>query len=1339
MAAALAFRLLLSGTFAQISSEAPITIDNGLVNNEVTAIHQDKYGFLWFGTRGGLNRYDGYGFNLIRYQPGSDNNLSNQAVEVIAEGNNHNLWIGTKNGGLNSYDMLKDSVLHYYPSENIKIQEIKSLVVDSSGTLFIGALHGLYTYKKGQFYIMNDRLTVNALLADADGNIWVGTTAGLYQYNKKRNLAAIKLIQKNPDITSFAFNRSSGTLYMGTWAAGLVSYHVPDGKVKQYLKDTGETGGLASNNTYRIYIDRSKDLWVGTWGGGLFKFHPEDEMFEQINIKPKDVYNTDYDIVLSIEQDITGIMWIGTDGGGICRIDPFKKAFHTITHRVAKDNGLENTHVIAVFEDKNRGIWLGTRGGGLNYSPDGKTFTRIAKGIGGDIIRSFYEDDQKDLWVGTTEGLLIFKDYYHNKNNPVWIKRGYDTNSLSGPKVTALVKDREGAIWVGTQEHGLNKVTGYKDGQPIFKRYPEEIGIKGALQNDRISCMLVDKKDRLWVGTYNGLHLYDRGHDGFILFKRDDKSNNTISNNTILCLAEDNNGNVWIGTQQGINKLSYSDNGMYHFTKYFQSPDFPNDYIHAVLIDKNNNVWMSTNYGIVKLNQITGDFRNFDKRDGVLSNTFSENAAYQSENGKMFFGSISGLTYFSPDSILLNRYKPTVFITNLKINNKPVGVGQTFSSHTILSESIFLTKKIELSYKEDIISLSFSALDFHAPDKNQYQYQLVGFDKTWVNAGNSRTVTYTNLPPASYVFKVRASNSDRIWDNTGRELTIDILPPPWKTWWAYTLYFLVIIGLLWLSRSITLSRIRLKNELRIADLNFQKEHEIAELKSKFFANISHEFRTPLTLMIGPLAGLSQSEKVDQRIRNVLNKVQNQSRRLLSLVNQLLDFNKAENNTLTLNAADQDVVAVLKSIFESFVDEAERKHILYTFDTNHDQIYLHFDKDKMESVAYNLLSYAFNFTPDGGQISLWLTYKRDCKICEIKVTDSGKGISEADKAKVFDRFYQVAQAEPGKYAGTGIGLAFVKDLIELHKGEIHIEDHVPFGTSFIVTLPATGLENKQFIEAPYPVANEPATLPVHTNGNQEELPVVVVAEDNEELNHYITETLKPFAKVISTSNGAEALETSFQYMPDLVVSDIMMPELDGYELCKAIKNDQRTSHIPVILLTAKSDDHSHIQGLELGADSYLSKPFNPAVLVSYVRRLIESRKKLKELFSRRFSIEPGEVEVTPFNEEFIKKAIGYVEENLAKDDFSIDGLANEMNMSRSTFYRKLKAVTGMSGSDFIRLIRLKRSAQLLKTGEYNVSTAAYEAGFNDLKHFRKSFQQQFGVTPSEFIRKETSKS
>ncbi len=1318
---------------AQTNSSTHFTIDDGLVNNEITAIHQDRYGFLWFGTRGGLNRFNGYDFSTIRNNSSSKNNFTNQSIEVVANGNNNLLWIGTKAGGLNSYDLFKDSIKHYQAPKNINIQSIHALFEDKKGKLFIGSESGLFIYSLGRFYKTGLSTRVYALKQDEKGFIWIGTNNGLLYYHPERKkIYPVNLLNTRVEITAITVDNSKKTLYLGTWGKGFITYNCLTKEVKQYLHKKNDATSLSNNNAYSVLIDIRKNVWIGTWGGGLNEFNSKTKIIKHHSLQQKD-YSRDDDIILSLQQDKTGLIWVGTDGGGVCKIDPFKKEFRNISVSSEKLKNVSDPHVLAVFKDSDNGLWVGTKGNGLNYSVNDTSFYQKKLNLITNSVRHFTLID-KALWVSTANGLIIYPDYKNNDEQIVYQSNRENPVTLSSPKITAIVKDKTGVIWVGTQEFGLNKVVGITNGKYIFKRYLGNTGEKYALQNRRISCMLVDKNNRLWIGTYNGLHLYDRQKDNFKLLGNANNLSLKLTNNTILSLAEDTRGNIWVGTQQGLNKVS-TKNSSISIKKYFGQTGFPNDYVHAIQIDTKDNVWLATNKGITKFNDLKNEFINFDTQDGLIANAFSENASFQSENGEIFFGSVKGITSFYPDSIMLNMIKPKIYFTNLKINNIDIVVDKSASSKSTLHQAVFLTKKIQLSYRENIINLAFAALDYHAPAKNNYAYKLVGFDRDWVYSGKRRNATYTNLPAGNYTFKVIASNNDLIWNKEGIEIIIEILPPFWKTWWAYGFYIMVILGLLWLFRYLSLSRVNLKNNLQIANLNFQKEHEIAEIKNKIFTNISHEFRTPLTLMIGPLEGLTQHPNLNPGLKNTIYKIQNQARRVLSLVNQLLDFQKAEANLLTLNLSRQDVVNLTKTVFESFKDEAQRKGINYNFYNNLDTVFLMIDKDKIENIIYNLLSNAFKFTSAGENVNVFINYFGEEKVCEFIVSDTGEGIVFEDQAHIFDRFYQASHLEPGKFVGSGVGLAFVKELVQLHQGTIYLQSTFGLGSSFKVVLPIVHCEqvvdaviDEDKIEETTIIGEHESSLPKH------DLPLMLVVEDNVDLNQYLCEIFSAFTKVITAKDGKDGISKAIQNMPDIIVSDVSMPNADGYTLCSTLKNDHRTSHIPIILLTAKSDDLSHITGVKSGADNYISKPFNPEVLISHVNALIESRKKLKELFAHNLNLEPGKINITSNDEEFIKNIINYIEINISKEELSIDDLAKLTNMSRSTFYRKLKMLTGYAGSDFIRLIRLKRSAQLLNSGEFTVSQAAYSSGFNDLKHYRKSFQKQFNTSPSAYLNK-----
>ncbi|MRX46995.1 two-component regulator propeller domain-containing protein [Pedobacter puniceum] len=1332
------------GLTAQENVNTFLSIDNGLVNNEVTSIKQDKYGFLWFGTRGGLNHYDGYNLKLLRNKSSSTNNLSSQAVEAMHAGKEF-LWIGTKTGGLNKYDFLKDSITSYIIPGVEGVIDIFSVYEDQNGDVYVGSSKGLYYLnQKTQKFKQIDKSIANSIIADGRGMIWTATTSGLRNYNKNKKLISeIKFGLNFVTLTSLALDKKRNTLYIGSWNKGLFIYNFITKAFKNYTHDPKNPNSLSNNNTYRVLLDQNGFLWVGTWGGGLNKFNINSQNFTRYVFSSADNLNYINKVVLSIEQDHSGVIWFGTEGG-IYRINPHKKKFYNITHQYNKPGSLINTHIVSVLKDSNHALWVGTKDGGLVYSADGKTFTKVNLPLPVSFnfrVNTVFQDGSK-LWIGTNEGLFIMDGLKPNSKISRYISSDEKT-SISANKITTIIKDKAGIIWLGTQNNGLNRVVGYqKSGEPLVKRYALS-SAPDKLQSERITAMFNDKKGRLWIGTFNGLHLYNRNKDGFKNFQHYIKDSTSISNSIVLSIAQDQKGTIWIGTPNGLNKLIEKQNQI-SFKNYFARDNFPNDYIHAILPDKKSRIWISTNKGIASFNTATEEFKTFDIRDGLVSNAFAENAAFADASGVFYFGGIKGITYFNPDSIKINEMLPPVYFTNLYINNKQAVVGEEIEGNVVLKQSLLKTPHITLNYKQDFLTISFAALDYHASDKNQYTYRLKGFENEWVNAGRRRNVTYTNLPAGTYTLEVKASNSDNIWNHKGAALKITILPPPWKTWWAKLIYVSVFLFLLWLSRYIGLNRLRLKNKLELANLSLKREREITEIKSKLFTNISHEFRTPLTLMIGPLDDLSRTENLNFGVRKTVLSLQDQAKRLLNLVNQLLDFQKAEANKLTLNATKGNMVSFSKQIFYSFRNEANRRNIKFQFSSSSSQIMLDFDEEKMTIILYNLLANAFKFSSTGGTVSLTVNTldEQNTSYCEIIVSDTGKGISESEKEKIFDRFYQVAKAEAGKFAGTGIGLAFTKDLVLLHSGSITVDSELQKGSSFRILLP---LQAHQNIDLPVYEALDEDLTPEETiieeaderlnEATETVKPIVLIVEDNTEVNEYLVSLLKTNYQTFTAFNGKEGLKMALDIIPDVIISDVMMPEMDGYTLCHEIKSTLSTSHIPVILLTAQSDSSAHLKGVNEGADVYLSKPFNSPILLSHVRNLLESRKKLKELFTQKVSLGPSEVEITSFEGEFIKKIIAKIEDNLSNSDFNTDELAEEMNMSRSTFYRKLKAITDMSGSEFIRFIKIQRSAQLLLSGEYTIKQIAYEVGFNDTKHFRKCFIKQYNMTPSDYIKKE----
>ncbi|WP_332732240.1 hybrid sensor histidine kinase/response regulator transcription factor [Flavihumibacter sp.] len=1334
-----------------------INISDELVNNEVTAIIQDKNGFIWFGTRGGLQLFDGYQMKLLKNDFGKGSNLLSQSIEVLQNGKNNNIWIGTKSGGLSGYDLKTGKITNYINnSQNPKdfnADYILSILDTDSEKLFIGTWRGFQYFNKstGQFHILNSVWKTFDIQPDGDNGFWLATNSGLKHLNKDLvNDQSYNFGIPALNIASIVNDKANNCLWLGTWDNGLFQFDLLTKQYKNYRHQKNNASSLSSNNTYRLLIDSKGTLWVGTWGGGLNRFDRSTGSFEKIQLTIPGLYTTDNQIILTLQEDPSGLLWVGTDGTGAFKFDLNQKKFINIGSVSQGSSNLESSHVLSVYVDKYNKLWMGTKGGGIQYSTDWKYFSRV--NINAENFsnlgalpyesRTFMEDGNY-LWVGTNKGLIRMVNTPGGVGNyDIFVPRPKDSSSISGRKINAIIKDASGRIWIGTQEYGLCYISGYDNkNQPVFRNYLPAYDIKGALQNERISCLLVDSKKRLWIGTYKGLHLYHPETDQFQVFSQDDGYNNSLSNNTILCLSEDKFGNIWAGTQYGLNRISGVENNTLNVVKYTTREGLPSDYVHAVIPDSAGDIWASTNKGIIRFNQAKNSFTVFDKRDGVQSVVFSENASYRDSYGRLFFGGLEGLTYFFPDSIKINRFYPPVYFTNLSINNQPYEFGVDGSDSSILNKPFYETETITLKYKENIFSVEFAALDYHAPDKNEYVYKLEGFNDDWVYAGKNRMATFTNLKPGTYQLLVKATNSDKIWNPSPHQLTIKILPPPWRTWWAYSIYIAVFIFLLWLTRYLGLRQVALKNQLSLSKLERQQENKLADFKERLFTNISHEFRTPLTLIMGPLDDLLQTRKMEFPVEKSLRLIQKQSRRMLRMVNQLLDFQKAEAGSLKLSLQPGEIVSFCKDIYLLFIDEANRRNIEYNFQSNEKYSSFTFDHNKLEVIIYNVLSNAFKYTPNGGQINLRLG-RNHHHGCEITVKDTGRGIPANEIDRIFDRFYRGREEDGTTISGTGIGLSFVKELIELHGGCIKAESNGIKGSLFTITLPSIHNSDSTLNTTyePFQIANQTSDSILNsvlmpeendTVNQEQELPIILVVEDESDIQQYIYEILSPSFKVITAMNGKEGLERALETIPDLIVSDIMMPEMDGIELCRRLKSNKDTSHIPIILLTALSDMTHHVQGIREGADVYLPKPFNSQLLLVHIHNLINLRNTLKELYAKKVFLGSGNFEIKTFEEEFLNKLMKLVEENISNSEFNTDELANLLYMSRSTFYRKLKAVTGMSGNEFIRTARLNYAVKLLESGNYSVTETAFEAGFNDIKYFRKRFQEQFGISPSEY--------
>jgi signal transduction histidine kinase/DNA-binding response OmpR family regulator len=942
----------------------------------------------------------------------------------------------------------------------------------------------------------------------------------------------------------------------------------------------------------------------------------------------------------------------------------------------------------------------------------------------------------------------------------------------------SIAEDQSGRLWIGTYYGGLNKFEKQSESFTNYKNIPDD---PNSIGSNTISWFFLDRSGTFWIGTYSGgLFSLEPNEDKFLHYNFSNDPKKIFPSN-ITSLYEDNSKILWFGTGgQGLFKFNRA-NGK---TKIYTIEDgSPSNYIAGILEDNSGNLWLSSDKGLSKFNPTTEYFRHYDVEDGLQGNEFEESAYCKSLTGELIFGGKNGFNIFYPDSIKDNTHIPPVFITDFYLFNKPVQIGyDSLSDRIILSKSLIESEEIELNFDDKVFSFEFAALDFHAPNKNKYAYIMEGFDKDWTYIdANYRLVTYTNLDPGEYTFRVRGSNNDGIWNEAGTSIKIIILPPWWQTNWAYLIYILLIGSIIYFTWKAQLKRIRTKHEYEMSRFEAQKLHEVDELKSRFFTNISHEFRTPLTLILGPVK--TMIEKLNEgKMKDDLGMVHRNANKLLELVNQLLDISKLESGNMKLQTIPLNMIPLLKALVLSFTSYAERKRITLKFNSFEDELIVYIDKDKIEKIITNILSNAFKFTPDGGRIEVNVSLPKPktppkegtstsslsppgrgteevghktetpIRFVEISISDTGVGIPKEKISKIFDRFYQVDGSHTREQEGTGIGLSLTKELVELHKGKIEVKSEEGKGTTFTVSIPLgkEHLDSEEIIEIEKKYEKEKAAAEYGEDFEKknehkvdieffgkESFPLLLIVEDNLDVRNYIKDNLKREYRILEAVDGEDGWNKSVESAeggPDLIVSDVMMPRMDGFKFCEKLKTDERTSHIPLILLTAKAAKEDKLEGYETGADEYIMKPFEPDELRARIKNLIEQRKRLHEHFRRKGMFDTETSNITSIDKKFLQKIYDVITQHISDSSFGVEALADSIAVSRSVLHKKLVSLTGEPPVELIRRIRLNRAVELIEKKFGNLSEIALEVGFTNPAYFSDCFRKHFGVSPSQYERK-----
>ncbi|MEP2023910.1 MAG: two-component regulator propeller domain-containing protein [Reichenbachiella sp.] len=1344
-----------------------ISIKAELSQNTVASIVQDHNGFLWIGTRNGLNRYDGINMTSYEYDGSDTTSLSNDYIRLVFEDSDNQLWVGTMGGGICLYNEDLDSFERFHVPgmpAYLKKASVKSFLEDEFNNIWFGTeKYGLHYYNRTTGEIksyqknLDDPFSISAnhitgIVKDNIGNLWISTWGGgmnLFDHNSQRFIVYKHDKDKPESIASNIIRKlyktKEGDIWLGTHG-GLdkLEYHESGRFVFHHQKLDTELGKSGTRVILSILEDDSNQLWIGTENGGLNVISLETGNSILYTFDPRREYSLQNNSIWSLYQDNTGIIWVGTFNKGIFKIDRNASKFEHFQHNPHFSNSLSNNAVSCFVEDKLGNVWIGTDGGGLNYwnvkKNTFKSFTTKDKSnpISKDAILSLLLDSNENLWIGTWDGGINLKRKGSDKFERFTLD--HPLNSSQGfENVFAIHEDKKGRIWFSAFRDGL---FAYDPSDRSFIGFNHDSDNPHSISSDYVRAIMEDKNGTLWIGTEGGglNQMFEtNGQYSFKRYMTDENNDKGISSNTVISLMQDQEGIIWVGTFSGLDRL---DSKKEEFTKIGKKQGLPNEVIYGIEQDEKKNLWLSSNRGLSKYDPISGDVQNYRKADGLQGMEFFKNSSYTLSSGEMLFGGVDGFNRFRPDQIKKNTYEPKVFFSDFRLYNQSVKVGED----SPLKKNIRKTEKINLNYDENDFSFEFAVLSFSQTSKNEYAFQLVNHDEGWQKVGNRREAYYTNVPPGYYVFKVKGTNNDGIWSSHESAVEIVISPAWYSTYWAYSLYIVIITALLVWGIQTIVNRERLQTQLHVEHMELSKMQELDEMKSSFFANISHEFRSPLTLILGPLKAMydnvefsSIKEQVSMMIRN--------AESLLNLINQLLELSKLESGKMRLEAVEQDVCKFLKPVIHSFSSFAARKNISYKVTVPKHEIALFFDREKLEKIVVNLLSNAFKYTAEFGHVEFELV--EDKGQVTLIVKDDGIGIPEDEMEYIFNRYYRVRDAKNKKSKGTGIGLSLTKELVELHRGVIDLESKENEGSVFTVFLkkgtdhlnpedfssPGSEYqyENQELFKSDQQANAQPLAESLESLEDQEKQPLILVIEDNNDIRGYIKQILEPDYRVIEADNGMDGSELALERIPDLIISDIMMPSLDGFEVCKKVKNDTKTSHIPVILLTAKASNDSALEGFEKGADYYITKPFNPKLLALRVRNVLNIHDHIKNniLNRKTLNIEPSNVKIASRDEDFIKKAVKIVEDNMSNSEFYVDDLGRELGLSRMQLYRKLKGLIGQSANEFVRSIRLKRAAQLIRQNQLTISEITYQVGFNDLQYFRDCFKKQFGVNPSEY--------
>ena len=1435
----LAFALLANAQYH--FSFSHYTSDNGLSQNSITAMLKDHKGYLWFGTRDGLSKFDGYNFTIYNSKSDQKQSVLSNRILLIKEDNGGSIWVKTYDEivyRLNSSNEMLDRIEKSDGKFlNDKIRDIYTL---ASGTVWLA------TFDKGCYKIGVDEKTnkptatlldkklktlpnnsVKNIFEDKEKNTWILTQSGLcftdkkgkstfyfnklpfYSYveNDKRILfgSAGRIIQyekrnktfktidlHNPVLVVSLACFNPNSYIFSTQGKGFYTYDVLRGAFKQFSKE--KYPEMTTDDIQQIYIDRAGDAWMSIKSSGVLHFTPQNNKIVYIESKmnegqvsnpnflifedEKDIlwvqpyfgsfswfdrttntlvpfysaYNEDINTLFSygvnhVLSDSQGVLWISTNrGNGFFKCTFLPDYFNHYLFQNHSVYSISN-ETRSLFEDREKRLWVACKDGSVHVFDQNKreigTLNRDGKIMPGGkmdvLVYNFCQDKSGNLWLATKKQGLFrlipvgsknafrIENFVHNSN---------DRYSPASNDFYSIVQDSKGRLWAGSYGGGLHLID-EQNGKIRFIHSKNELSKYPIGNCSKVRQLFVDSKQNMWVATTEGFVVFSLNFKSikniaYRYYHKNEDRSNSLGANDVHCIFEDRESNMWFGTfGGGLNKLKKTSCNQkeFEFEVFDRSKGMPNNVVYTIIDDCLGNLWLTTENSIVKFNKRSSRIEVFGKGNELENVEFSEASACLLRSGEICVGSKSGFYSFKPGAVKRRVIQAPLVFTRLLLFNKEVEIGE---KNSILETQLDKTSRVEFNHKQNVFTIEFATLDMRAPEKIQYAYKLDGFDSDWNNVQSKHFATYTALPPGTYTFRIRSTDSEGVWLQNERQIEIEILPSFWQSGFAKFLYLLLVIGLFLITLYIFITIFKLKN-------NVQLEKQMTDMKLRFFTDISHELRTPLTLISLPVDNILQ-EELDPNIKEQLTLIRRNLDRVMNLINQILDFRKIQNNKMRLTVEEVNFGELVKTCSSNFLEIAHSKNIDFNFIDESNNVKVWVDPERFDSIISNLLSNAIKFTPEGKKITVKASLKENVAI--LSVIDEGVGIAQEKINFIFERFFSISALRNITQKSTGIGLDLVKNLVNLHHGTIMVDSQLGKGTTFEVEfkLGTSHFDGEvdlilsdQTIASKEPVVKEQN---VEIEKHENVTPLVLVVEDNDELRHFLLKSLKKNYRVSEAENGLAGWRKIEHLMPDFIIADLRMPEMDGLELTTKIKNDQRTSHIPVILLTAVTDIETKVAAMKAGADDYITKPFSSEYLHARIENLIAQRVKMQQFYRNQivssnpdFTLPP--LELKSQEDQFMRNLIQLMNENLENFNLNIDFLASELGMSRTVFFNKLKSLTGFSPVEFVREVRFERAAEYMRETQLTVSEISYRVGIEDPRYFSRCFKQKFGTTPSEY--------